>query len=214
MSIIANDILIPTNGDFIKYNGTNITKVIANDVVVWEREEDKVILPDRYYIWDGQTLDDGINPQYNNTNIINGTGIIASCSSFINGYGKRSGSNSGIKIINNNDLKEIISAYNKIYFSARVSGISSDSKNFTHKTSLYINSVSKVSVIKSVYNLNVGDNFTYYLDISGISESIYKEGDVSIVFSINNTFGSTDKKTYSIGLLLDEISLIDPKDTL
>ncbi len=38
MAIIVNGTSIPTDGDYIIVNGVNITKVIANGVVVWEKE--------------------------------------------------------------------------------------------------------------------------------------------------------------------------------
>ena len=37
MSIIINGVNIPNNGDFIKYNGTNIEKVVCNGIEVWKK---------------------------------------------------------------------------------------------------------------------------------------------------------------------------------
>jgi len=38
MSIIANNITIPNNNDFVLANGVKCTKVVANGVTVWEKQ--------------------------------------------------------------------------------------------------------------------------------------------------------------------------------
>ena len=38
MAIVVNGISIPTNGDFVVVNGVKVTKVVANGIVVWEKE--------------------------------------------------------------------------------------------------------------------------------------------------------------------------------
>ena len=43
MAIIVNGTTVPINGDFIVANGTNITKVVANGVTVWEQQKETVI---------------------------------------------------------------------------------------------------------------------------------------------------------------------------
>ena len=43
MAIIYNGTNIPTNGDYMVYNGVKLDKVIYNNVEVWKKETDKVI---------------------------------------------------------------------------------------------------------------------------------------------------------------------------
>lgn len=39
MSIIANGITLPTNGDYLQVNGVLVDRVIANGVTVWEKQK-------------------------------------------------------------------------------------------------------------------------------------------------------------------------------
>lgn len=59
MPITVNGTTIPINGDFIVANGTNVTKVVANGVTVWEQQKETVIASNvntRFDIW-GNALD-------------------------------------------------------------------------------------------------------------------------------------------------------------
>ena len=49
MSIIINGVNIPNNGDFIKYNGTNIEKVVCNGIEVWKKQKDITLTPTNHH---------------------------------------------------------------------------------------------------------------------------------------------------------------------
>lgn len=78
MPIIVNNVTLPTNGDYIKYNGVNVDKVIINDITVWEKDVRQIV--DKKYIWDGSALMSGVTinleKSYNNSFVKKEDGVI------------------------------------------------------------------------------------------------------------------------------------------